>query len=157
MAKLSLDELCELAKYDFASFADLVFPVIQPGVKFEFNWHIECIGEHLEAMERGELSRLIINLPPRSLKSYLVSQAFPAWAMSRNPAEKFINVSYGASVVEQNAMNCRRIIGSNLFKRTFPGLEMGELDRIMHFQTTMGGHYYADTALSPVTGIGCNY
>jgi predicted phage terminase large subunit-like protein len=157
MVELDLKQICDIARFDFAAFARFVFPVLQPGVEFEPNWHIECIAEHLEAMERGELPRLIINLPPRSLKSYLVSQAFPAWVLGRTPSEKFINISYGASVVEQNAINCRRIINSPFYKICFPDLKMGILDRNIHFQTDQGGHYYADTALSTVTGIGCNY
>lgn len=154
---LTPEMLDVLGRNDFDAFAAQVFPITQPGVIYEHNWHIECISEHLQAMHRGEISRLIINLPPRSLKSYLVSQAFPAWLLGKDPCEKIINVSYGLSVVEQNAMKCRSIIGSPLFKRMFPQFEMGALDRILHFETSMKGHYYADTALSAITGIGCNY
>lgn len=157
MAELTPAMWDNLARDDFDAFARFMFPITQPGVEYEWNWHIECISEHLEAMRRGEIKRLIINLPPRSLKSYLVSQAFPAWILGNDPAEKFINVSYGLSVVEQNAMKCRAIIGSPLFHRMFPAFRMGILDRILHFETSMKGHYYADTALSAITGIGCNY
>lgn len=157
MTKLTPAMWDNLARDDFDAFARFMFPITQPGVEYEWNWHIEAIAEHLEAMVRGEISRLIINLPPRSLKSYLVSQAFPAWVLGNNPAEKFINVSYGLSVVEQNAMKCRAIIGSPLFRRMFPAFRMGVLDRILHFETSMKGHYYADTALSAITGIGANY
>jgi len=147
----------ELMKRNFSCFANLAFSVIQPGVQFERNWHIECIAEHLTAMWRGEIPRLIINLPPRSLKSYLVSQAFPAWVLGHDPSDKFINVSYGATVVEQNAMNCRQIMNWGVYQHMFPLVKIAHVDRIMHFKTTMGGHYYADTALSTITGIGCNW
>jgi predicted phage terminase large subunit-like protein len=157
MAELTIKEIDELARNDFDSFAQCAFPITQPGVKYEWNWHIQCISEHLQAMHRGEIRRLIINLPPRSLKSYLVSQCFPAWVLGKDPTEKFINVSYGLSVVEQNAIRCRAIIDSPMFKRMFPQFKMGSLDRILHFETTMKGHYYADTALSTITGVGCNY
>lgn len=157
MAEITAQMMDDLARDDFDAFAQMAFPITQPGVQYEWNWHIECISEHLEAMHRGEIKRLIINLPPRSLKSYLVSQAFPAWVLGNDPAEKFINVSYGGSVVEQNAMKCRAIIGSPLFARLFPKLKIGKLDRILHFETDQMGHYFADTALSAITGIGCNY
>lgn len=157
MADIDLNMLDDLARDDFDAFARFAFNITQPGVEYEWNWHIECISEHLEAMYRGEIRRLIINLPPRSLKSYLVSQAFPAWVLGKSMIEKFINVSYGLSVVEQNAMRCRSIINSPMFKRLFPAFEMGTLDRILHFETIMRGHYYADTALSTITGVGCNY
>lgn len=157
MAELNQKMLDDLCRDDFDAFARFAFPITQPGVHYDWNWHIECISEHLEAMKRGEIKRLIINLPPRSLKSYLVSQCFPAWILGNDPTEKFINVSYGLSVVEQNAMKCRSIIGSPMFKRIFPEFKIGLLDRILHFETSQKGHYYADTALSAVTGIGCNY
>lgn len=149
--------LREVTQNDFGVFARRAFPVIQPGVKFERNWHIDCINEHLMAMWRGEIKRLAINIPPRSLKSYLGSQAFPAWVLGNDPADKFINISYGSAVVEQNAMNCRAIIESPLFKETFPDFHIGALDRNIHFQSTERGQYYADSALSTVTGIGCNW
>lgn len=157
MAAITNGALDDAMYADFTTFARFAFSAIQPGVEFEQNWHIECICEHLEAMLRGEIPRLIVNLPPRSLKSYLVSQAFPAWVLGRDPADKFINVSYGASVVEQNALNCRKIIEWPDYKRIFPEFQVGAIDRNMHFQTTQGGHYYADTALSAITGIGCNW
>lgn len=157
ISSISQTMLDNLAREDFDAFARFAFPIVQPGVMYDWNWHIECIAEHLEAMHRGEIRRLIINLPPRSLKSYLVSQCFAAWVLGHNPSEKFINVSYGLSVVEQNAMRCRNIIDSPMFKRLFPAFKIAGLDRILHFETSLKGHYYADTALSTITGVGCNY
>jgi len=77
----------------FDVFSMRMFNVVEPGTKYEWAWHIGCIAEHLEATYRGELPRLIINLPPRCLKSYLVARAFPAWVMGRKPNEKFISTS----------------------------------------------------------------
>lgn len=157
MAEVGNETIEELSRRDFNAFAAFAFKSVQPGVKYEWQWYVDCMGEHLMAMWRGEISRMVINIPPRCLKSFYVSQAFPAWLLGLNPAEKIINVSYGSSVVEQNAMRCRAIIDSPLFKATFPEFKMGQLDRILHFQSSMGGHYYADTALSTITGIGCNW
>lgn len=136
------------------------FREVEPGTPYEWNWHIGCVAEHLEAMFNGEIQRLIINEPPRFLKSFKVARSFPAWVMGKVPTEKFISTSYGESVAEQNAIHCRRIMGSAWYKRIFPKTIVGAqdfLDRNMHFQTDMSGHYYAATALSPITGIGCNY
>src|SRR5260370_12659030 len=94
----------------FDAFAERAFAVVNPGTPYEWNWHIGCIAEHLEAMYAGEISRMIINLPPRSLKSYLVSVAFCAWVLGKKPTTKFINTSYGETVVKQNARNCRSIL-----------------------------------------------
>lgn len=147
-----------LYRTKFDAFAERAFVVVEPSIKYEWNWHLGCIAEHLEAMYAGEITRLIINLPPRSLKSYLVSASYPAWVMGKRPETKFINTSYGITVVEQNARNCRRIMGDKWYEDLFPGTRISsDMDRQMHFETTRRGQYYAATALSPITGIGCDY
>jgi len=59
------------------------------------NWHNELIAAKLDACRRGEIKRLIINLPPRSLKSHAASVAFPAFLLGRNPSSQIICASYG--------------------------------------------------------------
>lgn len=142
----------------FDAFAMRAFRIVEPGTKYEWNWHLGCIAEHLEASFRGELPRLIINMPPRTLKSYDVARAFPAWVMGKTPEAKFISTSYGYEVTEQNAMACRRIMKDPWYKECFPQTVISDqLDRNTHFETTKAGQYYAASALSPITGIGCDY
>lgn len=150
-----VDALCRTR---FDAFADRVFRIVEPAINYEWNWHIGCIAEHLEACDRGEIPRLIINLPPRSLKSYLVSTAFPAWIMGKRPQTKFICTSYGFEVAEANARKCKQITMDKWYGQCFPEFKLSPLlDRLTHFETTRGGQYYAATALSPITGIGCDY
>lgn len=153
-----LEALQALCRDKFAPFATKAFELIEPGVSFEYNWHIDCIAEHLEAVYRGELTRLIINLPPRTLKSYLVARAFPAWVLGKTPQSKFIVTSYGYEVAEQNSMACRRIMKDPWYLETFKNTRINaELDRNTHYETTQAGQYYAASALSPLTGMGCDY
>ena len=149
-----LDAAC---RTNFDVFAERAFRIIEPGTKYEWNWHLGCIGEFLMAMQRGEISRLIINLPPRCLKSYLVSKAFPAWILGNDPTQKFISTSYGFEIAEANARACRRIMGDEWYRSCFPKAVIGVLDRAAHFETTKAGQYYAATAFSPITGIGCDW
>lgn len=147
-----------ICRESFEAFASKAFTILEPNTPFEHSWHFTCICQHLEATFRGEMPRLIINLPPRTLKSYLVARAFPAWVMGKTPSAKFISTSYGYEVTEQNAMACRRIMKSPWYKQLFPKTEISpDLDRNTHFETTEGGQYYAASALSPITGIGCDY
>lgn len=140
----------------FYAFAKRAFSEVEPGTTYEDNWHLDCICAHLEASYEGTERRQIFNVPPRTLKSYLVARAFPAWVMGKNPSAKFIVTSYGHQVAEQNSMACRRIMRSKWYQELFPGTKIRpELDRNDHFETTEGGQYYAATALSPITGIGC--
>lgn len=150
-----LEALNAACRESFDVFAMRMFSVVEPGTPYEWAWHIGCIADHLEAANRGELTRLIINLPPRCLKSYLVARSFPAWIMGKNPSEKFISTSYGYEVTEQNAMACRRIMKSPQYMDMFPNTRISpELDRNTHFETTQRGQYYAASALSPLTGMG---
>lgn len=90
--------------------------------------------------------------------SFLVARAFPAWVLGRTPYEKFIVASYGHEVAEQNSLACRRIMKSEWYKKLFPHTVISpDLDRNTHFETTKRGQYYAATALSPITGLGCSY
>ena len=153
-----IDPFTTIYTNSFHAFAKASFVSLYPGVPFEDNWHIECISEFLESVESGEIKRLIINVAPRTLKSFLVARAFPAWVLGRTPHEKFIVTSYGYEVVEQNAIASRRIMKSDWYKNIFPNTNISaDLDRNTHFETTSGGQYYAASALSPVTGIGASY
>lgn len=138
-------------------FAMKAFGIVEPGTKYEDNWHVAVICKFLEATYRGEIKRLLINLPPRTLKSYLVARAFPAWVMGKSPSTKFISTSYGYEVSEQNAIACRRIMKDPWYMSCFPATRIGDMDRNTHFETTEFGQYYAASALSPLTGLGCDY
>lgn len=66
---------------NFYSFINKVFNTINPGIDYQPNWHIELIADYLAAVYNGDIKRLIINIPPRSLKSICVSVAWPAWIL----------------------------------------------------------------------------
>ncbi len=151
----ALDALCR-TKFD--AFAHRAFRIIEPGIEYEWNWHMGCIAEHLEAVERGEINRLIINIPPRTLKSYLVAKAFPAWVLGKKPETKFIIASYGYQVAEANSVACRNIMRDDWYRHCYPETVIDtQMDRKTHFMTTQAGQYYAATSLSPITGLGCEY
>lgn len=84
------------------------------------NWHIEEICKKLEAVERWEITRLIINIPPRSLKTETVAKCFPVWCLGRNPKKKFIAISYSADLVEFNSWWAREYYNSDTFWKIFP-------------------------------------
>ncbi len=81
MSKNDQRTLRRILRGDFASFIAKCFATVNPGEDFLPNWHIDCIAEYLEAARAGELTRLIINLPPRALKSLSVTVAWPAFIL----------------------------------------------------------------------------
>lgn len=151
--------LNEMTRQSFDTFAMRAFNSVEgETVPYEWNWHIGCIAEHLEAVERGEIKKLIINVPPRTLKSYLVSAAFPAWVMGRNPASKFIMTSYSHSLAEDHIVNCKNIIKDDWYRECFADTKIDPLQNQKHdFKTTERGRYYGTGILGTITGKGADY
>ena len=63
---------------------------IEPAREFYDNWHIDAISEHLQAVVEGDIKRLIINVPPRHMKSISVAVALPAWTWTVQPNKRFL-------------------------------------------------------------------
>ena len=89
---------------------NFAWPVLWPGTPFQNNWHIGAICNHLEAIKKGQIKRLIINMPFRLLKSTIVSQAFPAWEWIDAPHLQYLTASYAKDVATRDAVASRRII-----------------------------------------------
>src|SRR5215467_1905842 len=81
-------ECAALLRDDFASFAARSFHELNPRTPFAANWHFELIAAKLAAVREGHIRRLIINVPPRHLKSHLASVAFPAWCLGHDPVRR---------------------------------------------------------------------
>jgi hypothetical protein len=92
---LSAEELSLVLKEDLTSFIERSFYELHPDRQLDLAPHIEVIATKLETVRRGETKRLIVNLPPRHLKSHCVSVAFVAWLLGHDPTKHVICASYG--------------------------------------------------------------
>jgi len=101
-------------------FTKQVFKTVDTGAVYKHNWHIDCICEYLEACYRRDIKALIINMPPRFLKSICVTIAFPAWALGQNPSEQILAGSYSAQLSTKHSVDCRLVINSPWNKMMFP-------------------------------------
>jgi hypothetical protein len=102
-----IDAICRL---DFVSFTRNCFRTLSPNSEFLMNWHIELLAFHLEQVRRGTQKRLIINFPPRMLKSRTCSVAFPAFILGHDPSKRFIVISYGSDLAAKLANDFRIIL-----------------------------------------------
>jgi predicted phage terminase large subunit-like protein len=152
----ALNEACRLS---FDTFAMRAFSAVEgDAAAYEWNWHIGCIAEHLEAVRKGEIRKLIINVPPRTLKSYLTCAAFPAWVLGLEPHSKFTMTSYSADLAKDNVTNCRHILDEAWYKETFPETLIDPThDQKNDFKTTDRGRYYGTGILGTITGKGADY
>src|SRR6185503_20865024 len=108
-----------ILRNDLYSFIKATFPLVSPNDQFSDNWHIESIALHLTRVMEG-LKRLVITLPPRSLKSVCASVAFPAFVLGHNPRQRIICVSYSEALARKHANDCRAVMRSDLYRRIFP-------------------------------------
>ena len=100
-------------------FTKSCWPAIEPGRDFFDNWHIDAISEPLQAVVEGDIKRLIINIPPRHMKSISVAVALPAWAWTIQPEKRFLFASYAASLSVRDSVKCRRLITSPWYQNHF--------------------------------------
>ena len=149
----AFDELC---RQHFGAFAYGAFPVVNPGHRLIGNWHIDAISYRLEKMVTGESAgRLVLNLPPRTLKSHLVSVCLPAWLLGRNPTARIICASYAEDLANKFSRDCRALIESTFFKRLFPSARLDKRKATEgEFETTRRGSRLATSVGGVLTGRG---
>jgi len=107
----------EFATRRFGEFVRQAWAVVEPSTPFVPGWHIDAIIEHLEAVTRGEIRNLLINVPPRHMKSLLVSVFWPPWEWIRFPERRWLYSSYAASLSIRDSLKCRRLIESPWYQR----------------------------------------
>jgi hypothetical protein len=95
---------------DFRAFTHKVFTTLAPAQTYIPTWHLEAVAWRLERVRRGESRRLIINLPPRSLKSIMASVAFPAFVLGLEPSRRIICVSYSGDLAKKHSNDFRAIL-----------------------------------------------
>src|SRR5215470_14376711 len=107
----------ERAARGFREFVRQAWVIVEPSTAFVPGWHIDAIIDHLEAVTRGQIRNLLINVPPRHMKSLLVSVFWPAWEWIRCPERRWLYSSYGAQLSIRDSVKCRRLIESPWYQR----------------------------------------
>lgn len=145
-----------------AGFVRAAWKYIDPA-EFVDNWHIDAICEHLEAVTFGRCRRLIINIPPRHMKSLLVSVAWPAWVWTlerssplSGPGVGFLSLSYAHSLSERDNVKCRTLIESRWFQTLWGNrVTLSAVQNTKRrFETTAGGFKIASSVDGTATGEG---
>ena len=146
-----------ILRSDMYSFVQAIFPTVAAGSTFLGNWHLEAITYALTRVLRGEIKRLIITVPPRSLKSICASVAFPALVLGLDPSRRIICVSYSEGLARKHANDFRAVMRSPLYLRLFPGTRISAAkDTELEVMTTARGYRYATSVGGTLTGRGGN-
>lgn len=174
-ATLQVDDIdAILAERELREYVRFMWPVLETR-DFVPNWHIDAKCDHLEAVSRGEIRRLIISEPPRHMKSLTVSVCWPSWTWIQDPdpdneghglpirpgtwlgpGVSFMYSSYAASLSIRDSVKCRRIIDSRRFRRHWGDRVQFTVDQNQksRFQNTRGGERIATSVDGQLTGEG---
>jgi hypothetical protein len=149
------DAVAALLRTDLRYFIQKVFNTILPGTAYLANWHIEAIVYQLMRLDAGETQRLLINQPPRSLKSICVSIAYVAWSLGHDPCRRIIVVSYSNEFAAELHRQFRMVIDARWYRALFPGMRPAK-DTGTELVTTAGGSRYATSVGGTLTGRGAD-
>ncbi|MDR0571385.1 MAG: phage terminase large subunit [Rickettsiales bacterium] len=145
----------EIYSNSLSYFTQRCFYTINYGVKYQHNWHVDAITSALEEAYKGNIKKLIINMPPRYLKSICVSVSFPAWVLGKNPEKRIIVASYSEKLSLKHSLDTRSIVGSDFFKNIFRDciISDGQNEKYK-FVTTKNGFRFATSVGGTLTGEG---
>ena len=138
------------------AFIEQAWSVIEPGITYVDNWHIHLIGEYMEAINEGQIKRLIINIPPRHMKSLEVTVCYPAWTWIKHPEKRFIKVSYSDGLSRKHNIIARDIINSPWYQRNWGGVFSlkDDVNRQNEFKNNHQGFMISTSVSGAITGEG---
>ncbi len=155
-SRMTLAEYRALLRADFASFIHRAFVELCPRDAFLPNWHIEVLASRLESVRKGEIRRLIVNMPPRSLKSLAASVALPAWWLGHNPSAQILCASYGQELASKLSRDCRALMTSRFYKPLFATRLSPQKSAMDEFETMAHGFRLATSVGGVLTGRGAD-
>jgi predicted phage terminase large subunit-like protein len=156
----------QLAQRSLHHFLKQAWPHMD-GAPFMNNWHLEDVCEHLEAVNDGQIKRIIFNVPPRTAKTNIVSIAWPAWTWCQEeedgnpllgPAAQFLYASYAQDLSWQHGLKTARLVKSDWYQENWGDRVQITKDQDSKglFETTAGGGRLATSVGAKVTGFGGN-
>ncbi|WP_156680877.1 phage terminase large subunit [Sphingomonas profundi] len=144
-----------LMRTDFLTFAQRVFREINPNREFHVGWHHQTIAYFAaRAAAGGDIDRLIVNLPPRSAKSTLLSVALPAFVLGRDPTKRVIVVSYNQNLSNSFSRQTRQVMQTPWYRRLFPDTVIPNRAAEEQYFTSRGGWRMATSTGGTLTGKG---
>ena len=142
--------------HSLREFTAKAFPIVEPGTPYIPNWHIDAICEHLEALIDGDIRNLLINIPPRHMKSLCSSVMLPTWVWLKRPHFKFLFASYAQTLSVRDALKSRRLIQSSWYQKRwgFRFQLTGDQNMKTRYENNFGGYRLSTSVDGTATGEG---
>lgn len=147
------------AKESLYEFVKQSWKYIEGDRPFVDGWHIKAFCDHLEAVTRGEIRKLLVNLPPRMMKSTILAVMWPAWVWITNPEKQFLFASYALQLSIRDSVKCRRLIESTWYQSRWGDVFKlsGDQNAKMRFENDRSGIRLATSIEGSSTGEGGDY
>jgi predicted phage terminase large subunit-like protein len=158
-----------LGEESLSDFIRMSWPTVEPGIRYMHNWHIDCICEHLEAVDSGQIKRLIVNIPPRYMKSTIITIDWPVWTWIHSPHMRWLFASYSDTLARDHSVKRRSLMLSDWYQERWgdqfslssaPTMQKGILAQQRVTQSDIwndkGGTMYAVGMGGSATGRGGN-
>ena len=144
----------ELCRRSLAEFAKRAWKVIEPVAELKWGWALDAICLHLESVTKGEINRLLMNVPPGSMKSLLTGVIWPAWEWGPCgfPEMRFVGTAHEEQLAIRDSRRCRDLIKSDWFQKLWPLDLLPDLDGKREFGNTRKGVRQA-RAFTSMTGV----
>ncbi len=146
----------DILRRDFVAFSHRAFRELNGATPWLGNWHLEMMAARLEAVRRGEIRRLAIALPPRHLKSHMVSVAFVAFVLGHDPTRQIICASYSQDLADKLSRDCRALMGCAFYRAIFDAQFAPDKQAVAEFATSQGGFRLATSVGGVLTGRGAD-
>src|ERR1700730_9754544 len=153
MSKLPINIVKASFRFHLLTFGRKSFSMLNPTTVWKDNWHMNAICYQFKRVISGRCNRLIITLPPRTLKSHFGSIVLPAYMLGRDPTKKIICVSYSQDLAIKLGADCRRLIETSWYNRLFPNLRLSR-STATEIETDRGGYRLTTSTEGTLTGRG---
>ena len=137
------------------AFAMRAFAEVYPGTRFTYGWHIEAMCYQLQLLANGDIRRLMINIPPRHLKSFCVSIVLPAFLLGLDPSMRMLVATYGQELGTEHGLGLRALMNSSWYRSLFPNTRLASENQ-NEIRTTAGGGVRNVSPRSSTTGFGAD-
>ncbi len=143
---------------DLRGFVRYFWSVLEPATRLKWNWHLDLLCDYLMLVAQGKCRRLIINVPPRSMKSLLCTVFYPVWRWITAPQQRFMFVSYSEHLSTDHSLARRNVLSSEYFRRCWGHRVrlVRDQNQKTQYENTQRGVMFATSITGSATGKGCD-
>ena len=152
---MKIKDYQKILRYDLTSFTRFAFDILHYHEEYHHNWHIDALAQALMQVSEGKIKRLIINMPPRTLKSHCISIAWVAYMLGRDPRQKFLCLHASNALGRDLDEACHELMQSPRYRALFPSTKL--VLKKNKLCTSFSGHRQFMPINGRLTGLGADF